>query len=392
MTYLAAFKREFSAIFKNRGLMIILFIGPIFLTLYFGGVYSNDYVKDIKVGVIDEDRSTLSHMVTNYFMSNERFELSAYPSSQEEMQALLDEGKIQMGIYIPPHFEQQVTTFQSSQVLVYLDGTNTVVANNALAQATSILQTVSAGIEIKLIQGKGVIPQTAQDMALIYKIEERMLYDSKMTYMNYLIICFFAVFIQQLMLAALGNRLIEDKEYLAEGKTWQKVLATTSACFVGIIPAATLSLILLKNLFHVPIRGSLLTALIMTVTFLAAVTGPALIMAALLKVRVKYSQFSFMLSLPTFISSGCVWPAEQMPKFLEMLIKSFWPLIYYAKPMQEVLLKDRSFITVLPNILQMLVFALVWIPIGVILYKRAFSEERTRVISKKDADERIINN
>jgi len=374
MIYLEAFKREFSSIFKYKGMIILLFIGPIFLTLFFGGVYYNDYVKDIPIAILDEDMSSLSNLVGNYFLSNERFEITNYPSTRDELQKLIDDGEVQMGICIPKGFESKVTTYQSSQILAITDGSNIVIANNAIAQATLITQSISAGIEMKLIQGKGVTPQIAEDISLVYNIEERMLFDSKMTYMNYLIICFLAVFIQQLMLSAMGSTFIRDNEYISNGNVVQKVLATLSSCFVGILPAVVICMFILLKLFHVPMIGNIWTVIVLTIFFVIALTGPSLLIASMTKDRVKYSQFSFMLSLPTFVSSGCVWPVDQMPKVLEIIIRAFWPVINYAKVVQEVLIKGMSFITVVPNILQLGLFSIIWLPIGIICYKKAFKE------------------
>lgn len=374
MIYIETFKREFLSIFKNKGIMILLFIGPVFLILYFGGVYYNDYVKDIPVAILDEDSSSISHLVGDYFLTNERFDITNYPSSRQELQKLIDDGEVQVGIYIPNGFESKVTTYQSSQILAITDGTNIVVANNATAQATLITQSISAGIEMKLIQGKGISPQIAQNMALVYNIGERILFDPKMTYMNYLIICFLAVFIQQLMLSAMGSVFIRHSEYLSSGNVVQKVLATTSVCFVCILPATAICIFILLNLFHVPMIGNIFTVIFLTVAFVIALTGPSLLIASITKVRVKYSQFSFMLSLPTFVSSGCVWPADQMPKALEIIIRACWPVINYAKVVQEVIIKGMNFKTVVPNILQMVLFSLIWLPIGVICYKKTFNK------------------
>ena len=374
MIYLETFKREFLSIFKNKGMMILLFIGPIFLTLFFGGVYYNDYVNDIPIAILDEDGSSLSNLVGNYFLTNERFNITYYPSTRQELQKLIDDGEVQMGICIPKGFESKVTTYQSSQILAIADGTNIVVANNAIAQATLITQSISAGIEMKLIQGKGVSPKMAQNIALVYNVGERILFDPKMTYMNYLIICFLAVFIQQLMLSAMGSTFIRDNVYISSGKVTQKVLAAMSACFVGILPATVICMLILLKFFHVPMIGNMWTVIVLTVVFILALTGPSLLIASVTKDRVKYSQFSFMLSLPTFVSSGCVWPVDQMPKVFGIVIKAFWPVINYAKVVQEVLIKGMDFSTVTPNILQMGLYSIIWLPIGIICYKNAFNK------------------
>ncbi len=384
MIYIETFKREFLSIFKNRGMMILLFIGPIFLTLYFGGVYYNDYVNDIPIAILDEDGSSLSHLVSDNFLTNERFKITNYPTSRQELQSLIDDGKVQMGIFIPNGFESKVTTYQSSQILAITDGTNIVVANNAIAQATLITQSISAGIEMKLIQGKDLSPQMAQNIALTYNIGERILFDPKMTYMNYLIICFLAVFMQQLMLSAMGSTFIRHSEYLSDGHVAPKVLAAMSSCFTGILPSVAMSMFALIKLFHVPIIGNIGTVIVMTVVFVVALTGPSLLIASMTKVRIKYSQFSFMLSLPTFVSSGCVWPADQMPKVLEIIIRACWPLINYAKIVQEVLLKGMNFKTVIPNILEMGIYILIWLPIGIICYKKTFN--------KNDAQIKLVEN
>lgn len=373
MTYKETFIREFRSIFKYKGMMILLFIGPIFLTLFFGGVYYNDYVKDIPIAILDEDGSTLSNLVGSYFLSNERFEVTNYPATRAELERLIDDGDVQMGICIPKGFESKVSTYQSSQILAITDGTNIVMANNAIAQATLITQSISAGIEMKLIQGKGVSPKTAQNMALVYNVGERMLFDPKMTYMNYLMICFLAVFVQQLMLSAMGSTFIRDNEYINSGNVLSKVLAAVSACFVGILPAVTICMVILRKLFHVPMIGNIWTVLLLTVVFLIALTGPSLLIASMTKDRVKYSQIEFMLSLPTFCSCGGVWPVDQMPRLLEILIRACWPVINYAKIVQEVLIKGMDFSATIPNILQMVLFAFVWLPIGIFFYKKTFN-------------------
>lgn len=373
MTYKETFIREFRSIFKYKGMMILLFIGPIFLTLFFGGVYYNDYVKDIPIAILDEDGSTLSNLVGSYFLSNERFEVTNYPATRKELERLIDDGDVQMGICIPKGFESKVSTYQSSQILAITDGTNIVMANNAIAQATLITQSISAGIEMKLIQGKGVSPKTAQDMALVYNVGERMLFDPKMTYMNYLMLCFLAVFVQQLMLSAMGSTFIRDNEYINSGNVLSKVLAAVSACFVGILPAVTICMVILRKLFHVPMIGNIWTVFLLTVVFLIALTGPSLLIASMTKDRVKYSQIEFMLSLPTFCSCGGVWPVDQMPRLLEILIRACWPVINYAKIVQEVLIKGMDFSATIPNILQMVLFAFVWLPIGIFFYKKTFN-------------------
>ena len=67
-----------------------------------------------------------------------------------------------------------------------------------------------------------------------------------------------------------------------------------------------------------------------------------------------------------------------MPKLLELIIRACWPVINYAKAVQEILIKGRSFTTVIPNILHMGLYIMVWLPIGIIFYKKAFNKNNEK--------------
>lgn len=381
MSYLETFRRHYLLIFKNPGLIILMFVGPLFLTYFFGGVYLNNYVEDIPIAILDEDNSSLSFMLGDYFSNDDRFRVDSYPSSRQELERLIDDGSVHMGLWIPSDFESNLTTFKGSRVLLLTDGSNLVVSNNAYAQAMSIVQTVSAGIEMKLIQGKGLTPQMSEDIALIYNIGDRVLYDSKMTYMNYLIICFLAIFLQQLFLSGMGNMLLKQQVYISKDHLISRVLATASACILGLTPAAALCFYSLKIVFKVPFNGDIGLVALISVIYLFSLTGPALLLASITKSRITFSQFSLMLSLPTFVSSGSVWPVEQMPKLLQMIIRALWPLINYAKIIQEILIKGRTYTSVAENIREIIIYGLIWLLIGLYSYDRVFTKKQDNYLT-----------
>jgi ABC-2 type transport system permease protein len=375
--FLQAFRREFRSIFDYAGMMILLFIGPVFLTMFFGGVYVNDYVNDIPIAIVDEDNSGLSNTIASSFLSNERFDVEFYPDNRQDLEDLLYDGHAHMGIIIPQGFESGVSKGVPKEVLVVTDGTNIVVSNNAYAQAATIIQTIAAGVEIKVIEAKGVLPQIAENLALSLNIGERVLYDPKMRYMNYLIACYWAVFLQQLMLSSMGSKLIRSKEYMVSGNTTKKALGLMASCLAGIMLSMLLGLAGMKYIFHVPIVGSLWTTGLLTLIFAFAITGMAMILASFTKERVEYSKISFMLSLPTFVLAGCVWPIEQMPDGLRVISRILWPLIGYAKNVQEIFIKGKEFSAVVPDILYMFIFGCIWLFIGVKVYTKTFSKVQT---------------
>lgn len=380
--FLSLLWKEIKKIFWDWDVIILLLAGPILLTVLFGGVYFNSYVEDIPIAVLDEDHSSLSRMIVQQFDENDRFDVRYFASSKEELDELIKDREIHMAVYIPNDFAKDVNELKSSEVLVIVDGTNIIIGNNAYATAASIIQTIAAGTQIKILQAKGMMPQIAENMALAFQFRERVLYDSRMTYMNYLILGFVAVFLQQVMVSGVGIAVIKDLEKIAQEKTWQQILLKVLAAgFFGLI-STCIAVGITAIFFKVPIRGSLLGALLMCVIFIFAISCPAIILAAITKDSLKFVQISFMLSLPTFVSCGYVWPTEQMPSFLPTLIKMFWPLIYFARPFDEVLMKGVSLEAVSTNITQMILYTIIWMPIAMLILQKSIKKDS---ISEKNS-------
>ena len=61
-----------------------------------------------------------------------------------------------------------------------------------------------------------------------------------------------------------------------------------------------------------------------------------------------------------------------MPQAVTVLIKLFWPLINFARPFDEVLVKGLAFEAVKGSIIQMLAYTALWFPISVAVFKRSF--------------------
>ncbi|WP_157910271.1 ABC transporter permease [Petroclostridium xylanilyticum] len=375
MFFLKTLLKDIKTTFIDFDVIVLLLGAPIFLTLLFGGIYVNPYIEDIPIAVLDEDNSSMSRMIIQQFDENDRFHVKYNVNSKEELHKLIDTKKVYMGLYLPHEFSKNVNTLRSAEVLVIVDGTNMIIGNNAYAAAAGIIQTISAGVQMKLLEAKGVMPQTAQAMAMVFNFNDRTLYDPRLTYMNYLILGFVAVFLQQIMLSGIGISVIKHGADIAVKNTFTRLIAKIlSCCCFGLISTFA-AVAIVSNVFKVPIRGNLSIALLLCSIFVFAISCPALILAALTKDKLKFAQVSFMLSLPTFVSCGYVWPQEQMPKILVTIIKILWPLINFARPFDELLFKGVSFNTVRTNMLEMVIYTLAWFPVAFWLVKKRFKSK-----------------
>lgn len=367
--------KEIKDILTDKNTLMILLIGPIFLTLLFGGVYINSYIEQIPTVVLDEDDSSMSRMIVQQFNESERFELIKKVKTREELKEILDNKTAQMGIYISPNFSQDVSSLKSSEVLILVDGSNMVIGNNAYGSAASIIQTISVGTQMKVISAKGISSSMSDEVAMPFKFNERILYDSKMTYMNYLMMGFIAVFLQQIMLSGIGSILIKKGEEIAYKKTFKQIIIKILGAGAVGLTSIFASIYMASALFNIPIRGDMRVALLMALIFVFAISCPAIILAAFAKNRLKHTQIAFMLSLPTFATCGYVWTIDQLPETFVKIIKVFWPLIYFARPFDEIIVKGLSFNMIKENLIGMAIYILVWMPIAILIFKKRYKIE-----------------
>ncbi|PHV69949.1 hypothetical protein CS063_13285 [Sporanaerobium hydrogeniformans] len=385
---LKSMREEIEFIFKKVSLMILFFIGMPVLTLWFAGAYAHEYVNDIPIAVLDEDNSSLSRQIAKYFDDNERFKIEYYASNREELERLIHLKKANMGVYLPPHLSEKVLRGEGSQVLILTDGANVVIGNNAYAGAAEIIQTVAAGTEIKMIEAKGSLPnKTATSMTLPFTFTDRMLYDSKLTYMNYLIYGFMTVFFQQLMLSGLATLIFRNPKQTAGDHPFTRLMAKVIVAAALLMLTGSLAIYMINRKYGVIFAGDIKLALLMSSLFAVAISAVAILLCALTKDKIKFSQVSYMLSLPTFLACGYVWPVEQMPSLLVKIVKLIWPLIYFSRPFDEIMVKGLAFEAIRQNAISLVLYSIVFMPLTLWVFKKRFTTDE---ITKCNEDTSIL--
>ncbi|MCX7711913.1 MAG: ABC transporter permease [Clostridia bacterium] len=372
MAFLKSLLKEIRDNINDFTIMILLVAGPIALTVIFGGAYFNTYVEDMPIAILDNDNSSMSRMMVQQFEESDRFVIQYRVDSEAQLKELLDSGKIIMGLCIPQNFSNDVKTLKSSEVLVIVNGTNIVTGNNSFAQASTIIQTIAAGVQIKTVEAKGIPAQVAKDMVMSFKFDDRMLYDPRNKYLNYLIFGYIAVFLQQVMLSGLGFSILRDAKEVAAKNTLGKVGLKFLACAVFALTSTFAAIEIAVKFFGVPLKGSILAALLLASIFSISIVGPVLIIAALTGEKLKYAQISFMLSLPAFITCGYVWPLDQMPSSLVLAVKLLWPLASFARSFDELLIKGFPMSSLKGDMLSMMIYTIFWLPIAIFIFKKKF--------------------
>lgn len=87
------FQREFTAIIKDPGALLILFLALIIYPIIYGIAYKNEVLRDLKVAVVDLDRTATSRTLSRMIDATADLHVASRPASMAEAEALFTVAK-----------------------------------------------------------------------------------------------------------------------------------------------------------------------------------------------------------------------------------------------------------------------------------------------------------
>src|SRR5262245_44740187 len=121
------------------------FVMPALMIVFFGYVINFD-VNDIKLGILDQDRSQRSEDLIEAFLSAGRFRITERLSRYGQMEALLDRGTVRMVLVIPPGFQRDLASGRPAPLQAVVDGADANTASVSLNYTEAIVNAFSSRV------------------------------------------------------------------------------------------------------------------------------------------------------------------------------------------------------------------------------------------------------
>lgn len=349
----------------------ILTLIPIFLTFLFGAALSKTYVEHIPIGILDLDQSSASRYVIDSLADSEGLALAAYASSWQELEKMMLRGEIRGGLVIPDDFGKNLQRSNSPEVLVLVDFSNILIGNSITAYANTVFNTLNAGLSMNILQAGQIVPYIAEQSVITLSFAERMLYEPRNSYFIYLYAIILAILIQQLYLSVVAPLFVEEKQRLREigldkTKRYSRLteiirLAKEVLLYAGCsLLSAFASLTIAHQFFGYPTAANPLLPVLLQIIFLISLTAIAILFGVTFEDVAHCGQLIMLLSIPTILFSGYVWPGFMMDSWVSIIAHTIWPLIYFINPLHIIHLKGAGLTEISSYIIGGLVFAVAW--------------------------------
>jgi ABC-2 type transport system permease protein len=360
-------RKEWIQLRRDKRSMILSFVLPLFLLLFFGYAITWD-VSDIPIAVLDQDRTPESRALLEAFRSSGYFSVT----EQLDGPALVDRrlvGDDVLGVlWIPPGFARDLAApGRGGPVQLLLDGSDANTATIALNYADAIVNRF--GARAALGGAEATPPITLQ---------ARTWYNPDLVSRHMIVPGLIAVIMS--IIAAMLTALTIAREW--ERGTMEQLAATPVSrleVVIGkLLPYLAIGLFDVAMtvgagalIFGTPVEGSILLLAVLTLLFLMGALGLGIFISAAVKSQVLAVQVAMVATyLPAVLLSGFMFDIASMPAVLRGLT-FLVPARYYVTVTRGIFLKGVGAEVLWAQAAFMLAYA----ALGLALATRAFRKE-----------------
>jgi ABC-2 type transport system permease protein len=335
--------KEFRHILRDPRSLTIAILMPIMMTLLYGYAINLD-IKNIRLAVLDYDRSLASRELTGRFYHSGYFTEPLSEADMADPEAVLKRGDAHAVMIIRHGFAEAVRTATPYELGLLLDGANANLASAAAGYSNVIIRQYLAD---QLPPG-AVLPGAV--------LSQQILYNPDLQSSHFFVPGMIAVIL--MMISALLTSITIARE--KETGTMEQLLTAPVKPFqiiMGkVIPYIGLALldgvlVLAIGVLHfgVPFVGSMLLLLLFGLIYITA----ALSLGVLISTLVQTQQVAMMAAMlvtvfPSVMLSGFIFEIKNMPRVLQA-ITLIIPARYFLLIIRGVMLKGSGLAVLWPQ-------------------------------------------
>lgn len=347
---LALMRKEGFQVVRDPSSFAIGIVLPVILILLYGYGLSLD-VKHVPVALVAEQPSPDTTELQAGFLLSPYFDVRAVTSSAQAQELML-ERKVDGLIYLRESYGRD-TRAGGAPVQIIVHGTDANRARIIQAYAQAALAQSRSRNVVSGAQGGGQAT-----------VESRVWFNDAND-SHYFLVPGLVVLIMTLIGATL-TAMVMSREW--ERGTLEALFVTpvqASEILVGkLVPYFLLGMVGLvlcvlssRFLFHVPLRGSLLTLCITSMLYLLVTLGMGLFISSTLKSQFLASQVTQLVTLlPATMLSGFIYDLRSVPLVIQAISMAL-PARYFVSLLQTIFLAGDVWSVILPNALMLGVFA-----------------------------------
>ncbi|HDD24464.1 MAG TPA: ABC transporter permease [Chloroflexi bacterium] len=340
----ALVRKESTQVIRDRRTLVLTLVTPIMMLFLFAYAVTLT-VDHLPMAVADMSMDTRSQAFIDALTVSGFFDVAMHVQNETEVIQAIDEGKVRVGVVIPPDFAAQVERGEA-QALIIIDGSDSFTVQSGYSAAIAIAQ--SQSIELLMEKagrlgaaGLGTLPVES----LPIETATRVLYNPNMDGMVFAVPAIAAMLLQFVAINLTAMSVVREYEWGTIEQLLITPIRPIELMIAKIVPNIVVTvvdtaLIVLTGIywFGVPFRGDPWLFIWLSLLFVVSGLGLGLLISTITRSQNEAQQIAFVLLLLAVLLTGFIYPMEPMPagvRFVGNLI----PLTYFNRIVRGVFTK-----------------------------------------------------
>lgn len=328
---LAVMRKELLQLRRDRITFAMIVGIPVGQILLFGYAINTD-VRHLTAAVADQANSHMSRQFIADLRHTQVLQIDKAVSSPEQLEDLLRDGSISIGVHVPHDFDRRVIDARRPAAHLLVDGADPTI----LGVANQLVEMPVAFNTWPVLQSRAATLQVRP----YYNPERR-------TAIN-IVPGLIGVILTLTMMLFTAVAIVRERERGNLELLINTPVSTTQLMVGKVLPYVGIGLIQLalitgvgKLLFDVPIRGNIYELYIAAFAFIAANLALGLLISTVARTQFQAMQVTFFILLPSILLSGFIFPFAGMPVFAQYL-GELLPITHFIRLTRGIMLREAS--------------------------------------------------
>ena len=352
-TVLFLVRKEFLQIFRDHTTVFQIFFIPVVQLLVLSNAATFD-VKQVRMLVVDEDRTTVSAGLAQRLQAGGQFEIVRYQATDAAVDQSLVDGAVTAVLHIPPRFEENLVRRRWAPVQLILNAEQGATAGIVQSYATAILASYVRELDRTLPAMSTGWTRSPRVASLDLRTQRW--FNPTGNYTHWMVPALLVSLTTIIGLLLTAQNIVRENEL---GTLEQlNVTPMTELQFIAgkLIPFWLLALVIFsiglgigKLVFDIPMRGDLLLVYLAAMVYLIVVLGLGLWISTITRTQQQAMFIAFFMILIFLLMSGLFTPIESMPDWTQIIAQAN-PVKHFVFIIRAVLVKGAGLETVAPPI------------------------------------------
>jgi len=326
--------REFQLIFKDVGVMVIIFAVPLIYPLLYSFIYYPEVIRDLPIAVVDLSHSSQSRQLTRNLDATPDLKVVSSTMSMNEATELFEKQEVRGIVQIPETFGADIAMKRQTTVSAYAN-MGFFLHYKALMSGTSFVALETGNqIQIKNLMNDGMTIQQAEVTANPLKLVDNAMANQGGGFASYGIPIALILIIQQTLVLAIGILAGTARERHPFGilvpldrkrmGTLRQVAGKAAAYFSIYAMLCVYLLGMIPQWFGYAQSASLVELMALITPFLLSSIFFGLTLSVIFKNRESAMMLYLFTSIPLLFLSGIIWPLSNFSP-VWLLVREIFP-------------------------------------------------------------------